>query len=102
MTRRHRLGKILSHKVDIDIKGIAVALAFLVSVSVFAGNRDNPTASENRTPPVAAMQIAPTSTIEDAETIRRSDDETELSGTLRTDQYFPHKYSSTYPGVTSN
>lgn len=102
MPSRHRLGTQLSNEVDIDIKGIAVALAFLVAVSVFAGGEDNPTASEDRASPVASIQIAPALTIEETEAVRHPDDETELSGPSRTGQYIPQNNPSTYPVVTSN
>lgn len=92
----HRLGTTLSNEVGIDIKGIAVALAFLVSVSVFAGGRDNPTASEDRESPVVSMHIVPALTIEETGTVRHPDDDTALSGPSHTGQYSPQ---STLPRI---
>lgn len=87
---------------NIDIKGIAVALAFLVSVSVFAGGRDKPTVSEDRESPVASLQFAPAVTIEETEAVQHPKHGTELTRTPSTGQYIPQNNPSTYPGVTSN
>ena len=86
MPSRHRLEKKLSHAVDkeVDIKGIAVALAFLLSISLFAGGRDSPTVSEDRRTSTASMQIAQPLTVEKTEAFQHSDDGTDRSDTSHT------------------
>jgi hypothetical protein len=85
MPLRHRLEKKLAH--EVDIKGIAVALAFLLSVSLLAGSRDNPSVNEDRHSPSVSMQIAPILTREETETLQPSDEEADLSDTS-------HKFST--------
>ncbi len=63
--RRRSEGK--AHK--LDIKGMAVAIAFLLTVSLFAGGRDAHTAGQNRS---ASMQIAPTTSAEKPDPIQRT------------------------------
>lgn len=75
MSSCHRLEKKLSQEVDeVDIKGIAVALAFLVSVGVFAGDRDSHSVSEDRQVPSASMETAPTVTMEKTKTLEQPED----------------------------
>ncbi|HWF60129.1 MAG TPA: hypothetical protein VN666_07445 [Nitrospira sp.] len=81
MPSHHRLENKLHH--DIDITGIAVALAFLVSVAVFAGGHDNRSATKDGQSPSASMQIAPTLTMEKTETLQHPDDDPDLSDTSR-------------------
>jgi hypothetical protein len=61
--RRRSEGK--AHK--LDIKGIAVAIAFLLIVSLFAGGRDAHTAGQNRP---TSLQIAPTTSAEKPDPIQ--------------------------------
>ena len=79
MSSHHRLEKKLSPASDdreVDIKGTAVALAFLLSIGVFAGGRDSRTASENQqTISSSSMQIAQPLNIERTETLQHPDDE---------------------------
>lgn len=82
MSTRHRVEKSLPHK--IDVIGIAVALAFLVSVSLFAGGRDNRPVSENRPASSASMQIAKPLIIEKTETLQHPDDDADRSDTSLT------------------
>ena len=80
MPSRHRLEKKLSQEVDaVDIKGIAVALAFLIGVGVLAGDRDNRSVSEDRQAPSVSMETAPTVTMEKTETLPQSDGHSALS-----------------------
>lgn len=65
MPLRRRTEKKPPHK--FDIKGIAVAIAFLVTVSLFAGGRDAHTAGQNRS---ASLQIAPTTSTEKTDPIQ--------------------------------
>ncbi len=74
MPLRHWLEKKLAH--EIDIQGIAVALAFLVGVSVLGEGRDNGSVGENQQSPSVSMQLAPTLTME--ETLHDPDDEADL------------------------
>jgi len=86
MPSRHRIENKLSHVVDreVDIKGTAVALAFLVSIGVFAGGRDSRTVSEDQQTTSSSMQIAQPLTIEKTETLQHSDDEADRSEASRT------------------
>ena len=77
MPSRHRLEKKLAH--EVDILGIAVALAFLVSVSVFTGGQGDRSVSEDRQSSPASMQITPTLTMEKTEALQHSDDAPDLS-----------------------
>lgn len=81
MPPRHRLEKKLPH--EVDIMGIAVALAFLVSVGLFAGGQDNRKVSEDRESPSVSMHIAPSLTMEKPETLEHPDDDPALSDTSR-------------------
>ncbi|NGZ10774.1 MAG: hypothetical protein CV088_15535 [Nitrospira sp. LK70] len=82
MSSRHRLEKKLSQEIDeVDIKGIAVALAFLVIVGVFAGGRDSHSVSGDRQSLSASVQSAPAVTMEKTETLQQPDDDPDLSGT---------------------
>lgn len=86
MPSRHRLEKKLPHEIDIheiDIKEIAVALAFLVGIGVFALGRDDPRVSEDRRSPSVSMQIAPILTTERNETLPQPDGDLTLSDTSR-------------------
>ena len=83
MSTRHRAEKSLPH--EIDVKGIAVALAFLLGVGVFAVGRDNRPVSEDRRATSDSMQIAqPLIIIEKTETLQHSDDEADRSETSLT------------------
>lgn len=85
MPSRHRLEKKLLEKRlphDVDLTGIAVALAFLVCVGLFAGDRDN-SGSEDGQSPSVSMHIAPTVTMEKTETLQHPDDDPDLSETSR-------------------
>lgn len=86
MPSRHRLEKKLSHEAatEVDIKGMAVALAFLLSIGLFAGGRDNPTASEDQRSSSASMQTAQPLTSKKTETLQHADDETDHSETSDT------------------
>ncbi|MDF0666937.1 MAG: hypothetical protein P0119_12805 [Nitrospira sp.] len=64
-----------------DIKGIVVALAFLVIVGMFAGGRDAHSVSDDRQSLSASAQSAPTLTMEKPETLQQPDDDTDLSDT---------------------
>jgi hypothetical protein len=66
--RRRSEGK--AHK--LDIKGIAVAIAFLVTVSLFAGGRDAHTAGQNRQSSSISMQTDPTTSTEKTDSIQRT------------------------------
>lgn len=80
MSSRHQIDEKLPQGGDeLDIKGIAVALTFLVGVGVFAGDRDNHSVSEDRQSLSASAQIAPTSTLEKTETLQQPDDHPHLS-----------------------
>ena len=79
MPSPHRFEKKLPH--EVDIMGIAVALAFLVSVIVFTGGRNNRSVSEDRQSPSVSMQIAPTLTMEKTETLQHPDDDPDRSDT---------------------
>ena len=79
MPSRHRLEKKLAH--EVDILGIAVALAFLVSVSMFTGGQGDRSVSEDRQSSSASMQIAPTLTMEKTEVLQHPDDAPDLSDT---------------------
>jgi hypothetical protein len=81
MPSRHRLEKKLPHHVDIT--GIAVALAFLVSVGLFAGGQDHHSVSEDRQSPSASLQTAPTVTMDKTETLQHPNDDPDLSDTSR-------------------
>ena len=81
MPSRHRLEKKLPH--DVDLTGIAVALAFLVCVGLFAGGRDNSGGEEDGQSPSVSMHIAPTVTMEKTETLQHPDDDPDLSETSR-------------------
>ncbi|OQW37561.1 MAG: hypothetical protein A4E19_12840 [Nitrospira sp. SG-bin1] len=74
----HWFGKKLAH--ELDVKGSAVALAFLLSVSVFAGDRDHRSLDEERQTKSASGQIEPTVTRENTETSQQ--DKTTPSETL--------------------
>ena len=63
--------------------GIAVALAFLVSVGLLAGGRDNRDASEDGQSSSFSMHIAPTLTKEKAETLQHPEEEADLSDLSR-------------------
>lgn len=65
MPLRRRTEEKLPHK--LDIKGMAVAMAFLVAVSLFAGGRDAHTAGQNGS---ASMPIAPTTSTEKTDPIQ--------------------------------
>ncbi len=82
MPSHHRLEKKLPH--EVDITGIAIALAFLVIVGVFAGGRDNRTVSKDGQPPPVSMQVAPTLTIEETEALQQPEDKPDLSDTSLT------------------
>lgn len=86
MPSRHRLEKKLSNEADmeVDIKGMAVALAFLLSISLFAGGQDNPTVSEDRRSSSASVQIAQPLTNEKTDTLQHPNDETDHSETSDT------------------
>ncbi len=79
MPLRHWLEKKLAY--EIDIQGIAVALALLVSVSVFAGGSDNGRGGEDQQSPSVSMQLAPTLNTEETGTLQDPDDEADLSDT---------------------
>ena len=81
MPPRHRLEKKLPH--EIDIQGIAVALAFLVGIGVFALGRDDRRVSEDRRSPSVSMHIAPILTTEKTETLQQPDEDLALSDTSR-------------------
>lgn len=72
-----------THPHEVDIMGIAVALAFLVSISVLAGGRDNRDVSEDGQPPSVSMQIAPTLTMKEPVTLPHSEEEADLSDLSR-------------------
>lgn len=59
---------------EIDIKGIAVALAFLLIVTVFAAGRDNRSTSENRQSSSVSREIAPILTTKKTEELQPPDD----------------------------
>ena len=82
MPSHHRLEKKLPH--EVDITGIAVALAFLVIVGVFAGGQGNRTVSEDGQPPPVSMQVAPTLAIEETEALQQPEDKPDLSDTSLT------------------
>lgn len=86
MPSRHRLQKDLPY--EIDIKGIAVALAFLLSVGVFAVGRDDRPVSEDRQASSASMQIAQPitieKTVEKTDTLQHPDNEADRSDTSLT------------------
>jgi hypothetical protein len=67
------------HPHQVDIMGIAVALAFLVSISVSAGGRDNRNVSEDGQSPSVSMPIAPNLTMEESKTLQHADEEADLS-----------------------
>lgn len=79
MPSRPRLEKKPPH--TIDITGIAVALAFLVGVGLFAGEQNDHSASEDRPSSTASLQIAPAVTIEKTESLQDPNDDSELSNT---------------------
>ncbi|MDC8450611.1 MAG: hypothetical protein LV473_19975 [Nitrospira sp.] len=81
MPSRHRLEKKLPH--NMDIMGIAVALAFLVSVGLFAGGQDNHSVSEDRQSPSASQQTAPTVPMDKTGTLQHPNDDPDLSDTSR-------------------
>lgn len=81
MPPRHRLQKKLPH--NVDITGIAVALAFLVSVGLFAGSRDNHGVSEDQQSPSASQQTASTVTMDKTEALQHPNDDPDLSDTSR-------------------
>ncbi len=80
MPPRHRLEKELPH--DVDLTGIAIALAFLVCVGLLAGDRDNPGSEDGQSPSVS-MQIAPTLAMEKTETLQHPDGDPDLFDTSR-------------------
>jgi hypothetical protein len=77
MPSRQRVEKTPPHKVD--VMGIAVALAFLVSVGVLAGGRDNPDMSEDGQSSSPSMHIPPALTMEKSEVLQHPNDEADLS-----------------------
>lgn len=79
MPSRHRLEKKPPH--NIDIAGIAVALAFLVGVGLFAGDQNDHSASEGRPSSTASLQIAPALTMEKTQSLQDPNDDPELSDT---------------------
>lgn len=79
MPSRPRLEKKPPH--TIDITGIAVALAFLVGVGLFAGDQNDHSASEDRPSSTASLQIAPAVTMEKTESLQDPHDDSELSNT---------------------
>jgi len=81
MPSRHRLEKKLPH--NVDITGIAVALAFLVSVGLFAGGQDNHRVREDGQSPSASLQTAPTVTMDETETLQHPNDDPDLFDTSR-------------------
>jgi hypothetical protein len=64
MPLRHRTEERLPHK--LDIKGMAVAIAFLVTVSLFAGGRDAHTTGHRS----ASVQIPPIMSTEKTDPIQ--------------------------------
>lgn len=86
MSSRHRLKKNLFNEIDreIDIKGMAVAFAFLLSISLFAGGRDSGAVSQDRRSSSASMQIAQPLTIEKSEPFQHWNDEADRSEASRT------------------
>lgn len=97
MPSRHRSERKLPH--EVDITGIAIALAFLVIVGVFAGGRDNHTVSDDGQSPSVSMQIEPTLTMEEAEALQQPEDKPALSDTLPT-LSAPLNHASTHHSVT--
>ena len=77
MPSRQPLENTPPHKVD--IMGIAVALAFLVSVGVLSGGRDNRDVIEDGQSSSLSMQIPPALTLEKSEALQHPDDEAEPS-----------------------
>ena len=82
MPSRHGVKKELPH--ELDLKGIAVALAFLLCVGGVAGSRDNRSASEDRQPLSASLHIEPTFVMEKSETVQNPNAEADLPDTSRT------------------
>lgn len=84
MSSRHRLGKKPSQEVaDMDVKGIAVAVAFLVGVGVFTGDRDNRSVNQDREATSASTETAPAVTMEKTRTLQETDGDSALSDTSR-------------------
>ncbi len=82
MSTRHRAEKSLPH--EIDVKGIAVTLAFLLSLGVFAVGRDDRPVSEDQRATSDSLQIAQPLIIEKTETLQHPDDEADRSETSLT------------------
>lgn len=84
MSSHHRLEKKLSQEVaDVDVKGIAVAIAFLVGVGVFTGDRDNRSVSQDREAASVSMETAPAVTTEKTRTLQQPDGDSARSDTSR-------------------
>lgn len=81
MPSRHRSEKKRAH--EVDVKGIAVALAILVSIGVLAGGRDDRRVGEDRQSPSVSMQLTPALTMENAEALQHPDEEADHSDTSR-------------------
>lgn len=78
---RHRSEK--KHPHNIDITGIAVALAFLVGIGLFAGDQNDHSVSEDRQSPSASLQTAPTVTMDKTESLQDPNNDPDLSDTSR-------------------
>lgn len=87
---------------EVDIKGVAVALAFLLSISVFAGGRDDRSVNEDQPSPSVSMQIStPLSTdTGKTEALQTSDKEADFSDTSRRLEASRLNHASTPPSVT--
>jgi len=79
MPPRRQLDKKVPH--ELDIKGIAVALAFLLGVGVYAGSRDHRSGGEDQQFQSASMHIEPMSTRDKTKSVQYSDDQADLSDT---------------------
>ena len=81
MPSRHRLEKKLPH--NVDITGIAVALAFLMGVALVAGDENDHSVRQDRQSPSASQQTASTVTMDKTEALQHSNDDPDLSDTSR-------------------
>jgi hypothetical protein len=81
MPSRHRLEKKLPH--NVDITGIAVALAFLLGVGLVAGDEKDHMVNECGQSPSAALQTAPTVTMDKTESLQDPNNDPDLSDTSR-------------------
>lgn len=84
MSSRHRSRKKPSQEVaDVDVKGIAVAIAFLVGVGVFTGDRDHRSVGQDRQATSASTETAPAVTMERTRTLQQPDGDSAPSDTSR-------------------